>query len=118
MAKMTQTVLLMFGLSCLMYLPAHAQTVLTPKFLRWLGDGSGSDYQCTTGTCNLTDEIWFRSFSVSAGATVVNAGGNGPLIIRSTGTCTIDGTISSNGTSLTSGITGNGDSGGGAKRMS
>jgi hypothetical protein len=61
----------------------------------------------------MTDEIWYASFNVSAGATVENAGGNGPLIIRATGACTIDGTIIANGNSIGGGISGNGDFGGG-----
>jgi hypothetical protein len=113
MVKMIQTMLLMLGVLCSTCLYTCAQGVLTPTFFKWEGDGSGADYQCTTGVCHLSDEIWFHSFSVSSGATVVNTGGNGPLIIRSTGTCTIAGAISSNGSSLTSGITGNGDFGGG-----
>jgi hypothetical protein len=111
--KIRQSIVAVVFAACCLYLPGHAQTGLTPAWLRWLGSGT-NNFNCTSGRCNITDEIWFKSFSVSPGATVVNAGGNGPLIIRATGTCTIDGTIIANG-SLTwgSGITGSGDFGGG-----
>lgn len=93
---------------------AQSQTINTPAWLTWLGAGTNS-YSCTSGTCNLTDELWFTSFTLSAGATLVNAGGNGPLIIRSTGACTIAGTVNGGGgpVSGTLGITGDGDFGGG-----
>jgi hypothetical protein len=91
----------------------EAQTIQTPAWLKWLGNGT-TNFNCTTGTCKITDEIWFASFNVSAGATVSNVGGNGPLIIRATGACTIDGTIIANGSNpIGGGITGNGDFGGG-----
>ncbi|HEX3684867.1 MAG TPA: hypothetical protein VHU83_20180 [Bryobacteraceae bacterium] len=91
-----------------------SQTVNTPPWLTWLGAGI-NPFTCTSGTCNLTDELWFTSFSVSLGATVLNAGGNGPLVIRSTGACTIAGTIDGSGGYVNTGntgITGNGDFGG------
>lgn len=94
-------------------LRAQAQTTfLTPSWLKWLGNGTNA-YSCTSGTCNLTDELWFTSFNVSLGATVVNAGGNGPLIIRSTGTCTIAGSVLGGPSGGAEGITGQGDFGGG-----
>jgi len=93
-------------------LPLKAQIAQTPDWLKWLGNGKNS-YSCTSGTCNLTDELWFSSFTVSAGATVLNAGGNGPLIVRATGTCTIAGTIASSPVYGVQGITGYGDYGGG-----
>lgn len=103
---------LLFAVSC-MSVTAASQTSQTPPWLKFLGFGI-NPFTCTSGRCNITDEIWFTSFYVAPGAIVVNAGGNGPLIIRSTGTCTIAGTVIGNG-SLTygSGITGNGDFGGG-----
>ncbi len=93
-------------------LTGQAQTSSTPSWLKWLGNGVNS-FNCTSGTCRITDEIWFSSFNVSPGATVMNAGGNGPLIIRATGACTIDGTVIGNGNSLGGGISGSGDFGGG-----
>jgi hypothetical protein len=93
-------------------LAAQAQSVPTPVWLTWLGNGTNS-FSCTSGTCKVSNEIWLTSFNVSAGATVVNVGGNGPLIIRATGACTINGTIIANGSNtLGGGITGNGDFGG------
>jgi hypothetical protein len=38
-------------------LPGHAQSVLTPTWLQWLGDGTNS-YNCASGTCNVTGELW------------------------------------------------------------
>ena len=104
---------MVLAIGCLS-LPGEAQTLLTPSWLRWVGDGSGANYVCSSGTCSLTDEIWFKSFTLSPGATLVNNGGNGPLIIRATGACTIEGTVSgssNSGAGVT--ITGNGDFGGG-----
>jgi hypothetical protein len=75
-------------------LPAPAQNILTPSWLRYLGSGVGGNFSCTSGVCALGDERWMTSFSVSPGATVVSKANNGPFIIRSTGTCTIGGTIS------------------------
>jgi hypothetical protein len=97
----------------LLLTPLNGQSVLTPQWLAYLGSGANA-YSCTSGTCNLTDELWFKSFNVSSGATVVNAGGNGPLIVRATGSCTIAGTINGAGgpVSGTLGITGVGDFGG------
>jgi hypothetical protein len=92
---------------------SQSQTSQTPAWLRFLGDGSGGPYSCTSGTCILGDEHWYSSFNVSAGATVVTTGGNGPIVIRSTGACTIAGTLSDSpntGAGVT--ITANGDFGG------
>ena len=88
-------------------------TFLTPPWLKWLGNGVGGSYACTSGTCTLTDERWLTSFSVSSGATLINASGNGPLIVRATGTCTISGTISGSPNQGSFGISGTGDFGGG-----
>jgi hypothetical protein len=94
-------------------LRAQAQsTFATPPWLKWLGNGQHS-YSCTSGTCNLTDELWFTTFSVSLGATLLNAGGNGPLIIRATGACTIAGSVLGGPSGGADGITGFGDFGGG-----
>ena len=73
---------------------SHTQTTGTPGWLRFLGDGSEGAYSCSSGTCILGDEHWFSSLTVASGATLVPTGGNGPIIIRSTGTCTVAGTMS------------------------
>jgi hypothetical protein len=93
---------------------APAQTTSTPDWLRFVGDGSSGAFSCNSGTCVLGDEHWYSSFNVAAGATVVTTGQNGPIIIRSTGTCTINGLVSdspNSGAGIT--ITGSGDFGGG-----
>ena len=85
----------------------------TPGWLRYLGDGSDGAYSCT-GNCFFSDEHWFSSFNVAAGATIYNFAGNGPTIIRSTGACTIAGNITNSPNSFGSaGITAYGDFGGG-----
>jgi hypothetical protein len=85
----------------------------TPEWLRFLGDGSSGTYSCTSGQCVLGDERWYSSFNVSAGATVVSTANNGPFIIRSTGTCTVAGTISNSvNTANGGGILNTGDFGG------
>lgn len=92
---------------------SQAQGTSTPGWLRFLGDGSAGSYSCTSGTCILGDERWYSSFNVSAGATLVTTGENGPIVIRSTGTCTVAGTMSdspNSGAGVT--ITGGGDFGG------
>ncbi len=96
---------------CCLCLPGQCQTVLTPQWLTWLGKGT-VDYACKSGTCNLTGENYFRSFTLSPGAEVLN-NASGPLIVHSTGTCTIDGAISGSPDSGSPGIVGNGDFGGG-----
>jgi hypothetical protein len=94
----------------------QAQTSIgvTPGWLRDLGSGQGGDYSCTSGQCNLGEEQWFSSFNVSAGATVFTAG-NGPIIIRSTGACTIAGTLAAtpNDNPGLLGVSNAGDFGGG-----
>jgi hypothetical protein len=77
-----------------MCLPAPAQNIFTPSWLRYLGNGVGGNFSCTSGVCPLGDERWMASFNVSPGATVVSKANNGPFIIRSTGTCTIAGAVS------------------------
>ena len=83
-------------------------------WLEFLGDGSDGDYTCSSGTCSLGGEHWFSSFDVPSGSTIVPTGPSTPLVIRSTGPCTIAGLISASpnsGAGAT--ITGNGDFGGG-----
>jgi hypothetical protein len=92
---------------------SQAQGSVTPGWLRFFGDGSAGAFSCTSGTCILGDERWFSSFNVSAGATVATTGQNGPIIIRSAGTCTVAGTMTdspNSGAGIT--ITGSGDFGG------
>lgn len=92
---------------------ALAQTTVTPGWLAWLGDGSEGDYSCTSGKCVLAGEHWFSSFTVSSGATVVTTTTNSPVIIRSTGSCTVAGTVSNSAnTAGGAGVTLTGDFGG------
>lgn len=93
-------------------LSVHAQTVATPAWLKWLGNGT-SNFSCTSGTCALGEELWFANFTVAAGATVSNVSGNGPIIIRAKGTCSINGTVSNSPNEGNYGISGRGDFGGG-----
>jgi hypothetical protein len=87
---------LAFGL-CLRT-PAQTSIGVTPGWLRYLGDGGrtfGGPFSCPSGqTCDITDENWVSSFEVSAGATAVCASADGPIIVRSTGSCTVAGTLS------------------------
>ena len=89
-----------------------------PGWLRSLGDGSEGAYSCS-GMCTLNDEHWYSSVSVSAGAMVAISSNGDPLIIRSTGDCTIAGTISVSpntdvgGAGFTSTANGGGTGGGG-----
>jgi hypothetical protein len=103
------------GAVFLLGLPIQAQVSIgtTPAWLKNLGDGSGGAYSCTSGKCTLAEEQWVSSFTVSAGATV-QSGGNGPIIIRATGTCNVAGTIA-NSPNFASGqgVSGAGDFGGG-----
>jgi hypothetical protein len=94
-------------------------SAVAADWLEFVGDGSEGAYSCpstTSSTCPLGGEHWFSSFEVLAGATVVASAQNTPLVIRSTGTCTVTGTISnspnSGGASVTTN-TGAGDFGGG-----
>jgi hypothetical protein len=73
--------------------PAQTSIGVTPGWLRNLGDGEGGAYSCTSGACLITDEKWVSSFNVSAGATAFTKAGNSPITIRSTGPCTVAGTI-------------------------
>src|SRR5271168_4814857 len=92
---------------------AQAQGTATPAWLSFVADGSSGSYSCTSGTCDLGDERWYTSFNVSAGATVVTTSENGPLIIRSPGTCTLAGTLSQSvNTANGGGVANEGDFGG------
>lgn len=102
-------VLILTSIDCV---SVQAQTSPTPPWLKWLGNGTGS-YTCGSGTCNLGGESWFRDFTVAQGATVASPAGNEPLIIRATGTCSIQGTISNSALGGNVGISGKGDFGGG-----
>jgi hypothetical protein len=93
-------------------LAAESQVVRTPGWLTWLDQGTGA-YACASGTCTLSGENQYTSFTLSAGAKLVNSAGNRPLIVRATGACTIAGTVSGSPNSGAVGITGNGDFGGG-----
>ncbi len=97
--------------ACCLCVPASAQTVHTPQWLASLGNGTTA-FSCTSGTCSLSGQQNVTSFTLSAGATLVNPA-NSPLIVRSTGTCTIAGTISGSPAAGSVGSAGNGDFGGG-----
>jgi hypothetical protein len=93
---------------------SQTQTISTPAWLSYLGDGSAGSYTCSSGTCALGDEHWYSSFTISEGATVVSTANNGPFIIRSTGACTVNGTLSNSvNTAHGGGVLNNGDFGGG-----
>jgi len=91
--------------------PAQTGIGVTPGWLRYLGPG-GNPYSCSSGTCHLADEHWLSSFNVSAGATLAVGSTFSPLIIRSTGSCTVAGTIANN-PKVGGGIVLHGDFGGG-----
>jgi hypothetical protein len=106
--------LYVLGMALGFCLESQGQAILTPDWLKYLGDSSAGSFSCTSGTCVIADEQWFSSFNVSAGATVIILGGNGPLIIRSTGACSVAGTVSNSFNSGGGfGINGSGDFGGG-----
>lgn len=90
---------------------ASGQTVLTPSWLTWLGNGTSS-YACTSGKCYLSGQNFYTSFTLSAGAVLENNTA-GPLMVRATGTCTIAGTIVSSPNGGSPGSPGHGDFGGG-----
>src|SRR5437588_2396702 len=86
-----------------------------PAWARWLGDGSEGAGNCST---TLSGEHWYSSFTVSGGNTcsINNSVG---VTIRSTGACTINGTIDGRGITAGAGGRGyigstGGGSGGGA----
>ena len=93
-----------------------------PSWLLWQGDGSAGAFSCTSGTCAMRGENWYSSVNIASGATAfLSAPGSGtlfegPLTIRSTGTCTIAGTLSASVNNSATGVAGNsfgGGSGGG-----
>jgi hypothetical protein len=91
-----------------------------PSWLLFQGTAGEGAYNCGSGSCTLNGEHQYSSVNISSGATVDNNINSWPLIIRSTGTCTIAGTISASANSggmgvynLTSlGSTGGGGGGG------
>jgi len=91
---MRKTGVLLCGFVVLLSLRSHSQTSIgtTPSWLKFLGNGESGAFSCTSGNCLVEDEFWVTSFNVSAGATVYSVG-DGPLIIRSTGACTIAGEV-------------------------
>jgi hypothetical protein len=102
-----------FAVTFLITMSAQAQRN-SPAWLQYLGNDSGGSYSCNSGTCVLGDERWFSSFTVSRGAVVVSTANNGPFIIRSTGTCSVAGTISNSvNTAHGGGVFNSGDFGGG-----
>jgi hypothetical protein len=108
-------ILSLFGLAFGLCLRIPAQTSIgtTPGWLRYLGNGMGGNYTCST-TCTITDEHWFSSFNIPAGATAFVKSGNGPIIIRSTGPCTLAGTLGNTpNIGFSAGISVQGDFGGG-----
>ena len=73
-----------------------SSTPQTPAWMRFVGDGSGGAGNCS-GTL-VVGEYWYSSFTVANGNTCTAAGTNsGGLTIRSTGACTIAGTLSAAG---------------------
>lgn len=117
LATMKKGLSFVWGVVVLVGLSGASQSQIshTPAWLRFLGDGSGGVFSCTVALspCVFGDEHWYSSFNVDAGATVVTTGRNGPIVIRSTGACTIAGTMSdspNSGASVT--ITASGDFGG------
>jgi hypothetical protein len=109
--------LAVLGLALGLCLPIQAQNSIgvTPPWLQFLANGADGAISCTSGTCFLTDEHWVSSFNVSAGATIYTLAGDGPTTIRSTGACTIAGTLANSPNTLpgSAGITMYGDFGGG-----
>jgi hypothetical protein len=82
-----------------------------PAWLRYLGNGADGAVTCSSLLSGNPAEIDTTSFTVNNGATCsVSAALRLSTIIRSTGTCTIAGTIT---TASAVGITAQGDSGGG-----
>jgi hypothetical protein len=91
-----------------------------PFYLRNFGNGSDGALNVTSGTTNVSGEKWYSSVSISSGAILADTSAGSPLIIRSTGTCTIAGTISvspntgsGGGNSLSTTTIGGGSGGGG-----
>ena len=91
---------------------APTSTVKTPAWLRFVGDGSGGAGNCS-GILPV-GEYWYSSFTVVGGNTCTATGTNaGGLTIRSTGSCTIAGTLSAAGIVASSQAGDWGGSGGG-----
>jgi hypothetical protein len=91
----------------------------TPQWLRYLGTGDNGTLNVTSGTTNLYGDAYYTSFNLGAGATIKVTSSQG-LVVHSTGTCTINGTIDARavtaGTStgaIGSGASGTGGGGGG-----
>jgi hypothetical protein len=86
-----------------------------PPGLQFTGDGSDGAYTCASGTCTIaTGEYWYSSFNVSLGATVtISTGTRLPFVVRSSGTCTIAGTILLDGIATNGANWGGGGGGGG-----
>jgi hypothetical protein len=69
-------------------------TLPVPATLAYLGDGSEGALNQTSGSLNLAQgEHWYSSINISAGATVFAGSGNNSLVLRSSGACTIAGTL-------------------------
>jgi hypothetical protein len=81
-----------------------------PAWLQYLGDGSESAPNCSAG-CSVNGEHWYASVTVPAGQVMINNTSN-VLILRSTGTCTIAGTISGSANTGASGVIGASNYGG------
>jgi hypothetical protein len=104
-----------FALQLCLRMGGQTSMGVTPVWLRYLANGADGAYSCSSGNCPLGEEHWFSSFTVSSGAAVYESG-NGPIIIRSTGLCTIAGEIAVTPNFPATGgpgESGNGDFGGG-----
>lgn len=73
-------------------------TANVPSGLMYQGDGSEAALNCASG-CVSSGEHWYASLTVPAGQTLSNNSATVPLVIRSTGTCAIGGTISASANS-------------------
>jgi len=82
-----------------------------PGWLGFQGDGSEGALSVPSGNVNLNGEHWYSSITIAAGASVTFVSQNPPLILRSTGACTIAGSILANG--VMGAVTNYGASGGG-----
>lgn len=92
---------------------ATSNPVTAPDWLEFVGDGSEGAYSCS-GACKLQGEHWYSSFEVASGGTLVTNDANNPIVIRSTGTCTVEGDISNGPNTGAGGNTsGHGDFGAG-----
>lgn len=111
-ATITATSGAVSGTASLTVNAAGSSSVTAPDWLEFVGDGSEGAYSCS-GACSLQGEHWFSSFEVASGAKLVANSVNNPIVIRATGTCTVQGTISDSPHSGAGGNTGPGDFGGG-----